>query len=84
VILLDFVAVGLASRNNPNNVAALSITMTYDQHPDGDAQPQEHEPLFFVRVLRIRDYAGVFIQESRPRLREPVLTIKERSFVRLR
>ncbi len=44
--------------------------MTYNQQPDGDAQPQEHEPLFFVRVLRIRDRAGVFIQEGRPRLRE--------------
>lgn len=64
MILLDLITVGFSGRDDSNDVTAFSITMTYNQHSDGGAQPQEHEAVFFVGMLWVRDHAGVFIQKG--------------------
>ena len=44
--------------------------MADHENPKRDAQSQQDEAFFFVRMLRVEDHPRVFVQECRARLLE--------------
>ena len=54
MILINFIPIRLAGRDDANDFAALPITVTDDEHSHGDAQSQEHKPLFERRTPESR------------------------------
>jgi hypothetical protein len=74
VILVNFVPIRLAGRDDANDFAALPITVTDDEHSHGYAQSQEHKPLLIFRVFGVVDQTRVVVQERRLRFgeRDPV------------
>ena len=54
MILINFIPIRLAGRDDANDFAALPITVTDDEHSHGDAQSQEHKPLLERRTPESR------------------------------
>jgi hypothetical protein len=65
MILLDFIPVRFAGRDDADDLAAVSITLT-DRRPTPAVKcsTQEHEALFIFPVLGIGDQTSVVIQDA--------------------
>lgn len=63
MVLLNFIPIRFAGRDDANDFATLPIAVTDDPYPQGNTQPQKHETFFLVGVLGIGNHTSDVIQE---------------------
>ena len=56
---------GLAGRDDANDVAFAPVAVAHHQQAQCAAQAQENKAFFIVRVIRIVNQLGAFIQKDR-------------------
>jgi len=63
-VRLRLMGTGLASRDDSNGVAFAPVAVAHHQQAQCAAQTQENKAFFIVRVIRIVNQLGAFVQKN--------------------